>query len=70
MCIRDRNWVGNWKPDWKGSDLISIIVNNRNCIKSGGSYYVNSPLSFPTEELCNEFIKTFEDLLEQAKPLL
>lgn len=65
-----KNWVGDWKPDWKGSDPIFIIVNNRNCIKSGGSYYVNSPLSFPTEELCNEFIKTFEDLLEQAKPLL
>lgn len=65
-----KNWVGDWKPDWKGSDPISIIINNRNCIKSGGSYYVNSPLSFPTEELCEAFIDTFKDLLEQAKPLL
>ena len=69
ICLR-KNWIGDWKPDWKGSDPKLIIVNNRNCIKSGVSYHVNSPLSFPTEELREAFINTFKDLLEQARPLL
>ena len=65
-----KNWVGDWKPDWKSGDPIFIIVNNRNSIRSGRSWYVNNPLSFPTEELCEAFVDTFKDLLEQAKPLL
>ena len=65
-----KNWIGNWKPDWKSHDPIFIIINNRGSIKSGGSCYVNSAMSFPTEELCEAFIDTFKDLLEIAKPLL
>ena len=65
-----KNWVGDWKPDWKSGDPIFIIINNRNSIKSGRSWHVSSPLSFPTEELCEAFIDTFKDLLEIAKPLL
>ena len=65
-----KNWVGDWKPDWKSNDPIFIIINNRNSIKSGRSWHVSSPLSFPTEELCEAFVDTFRDLLEQAKPLL
>ena len=69
ICLR-RNWVGNWKPDWKSGDSIFIIINSMNSIKSSESCTLNSPLSFPTEELCEAFIDTFRDLLEQAKPLL
>ena len=70
ICLR-RNWVGNWKPDWKdGDDPKHIIVIDRNSVKIGVRRCVNSPLAFPTEELCEAFLATFKDLLEQAKPLL
>ena len=65
-----KDWVGSWKPDWTDGNPKIIIVINRDSVKYGGSCYVNSPLSFPTEEMCDEFIVTFKDLLEQAKPLL
>lgn len=65
-----KNWVGSWKPNWEDGDPKFIIVINRNSVNHGGSCYVNSPLSFPTEELCEAFIDTFKDLLEIAKPLL
>lgn len=65
-----KNWVGDWKPDWKSGDSIFIIINIMNSIKSRETCSVNRPLSFPTEELCEAFVDTFRDLLEQAKPLL
>lgn len=65
-----KNWVGDWKPDWKSGDSTFIIVNIMNSIKSRETCSVNSPLSFPSEELCEAFVDTFRDLLEQAKPLL
>lgn len=63
-------WIGNWKPDWTNKYAKFVIIINRNDIEDAMNYNVSSALSFPTEEMRNEFIATFKDLLEIAKPLL
>lgn len=63
-------WIGNWKPVWTNRDAKFVIIINRNDIEDAMNYNVSSALSFPTEEMRNEFIATFKDLLEIAKPLL
>ena len=65
-----KNWVGDWKPDWTCRDPTFIIVNSRGNVNGGVSYNVSSPMIFPTEEMRDELLTTFKDLLEQAKPLL
>lgn len=65
-----KDWIGNWKPDWTNRYAKFVIIINRNDIEDAMNYNVSSALSFPTEEMRNEFIATFKDLLEIAKPLL
>ena len=66
-----KNWVGDWKPDWKNSgEEKFVIIVNVNRIDNKIFYCMSHPLSFPTNEMCDEFIDTFKDLLEIAKPLL
>lgn len=67
-----RDWLGkNWKPDWKNNDVAKFtIISAENEICKGEHYKVNSSMSFPTEEMRDEFLDCFKDYLEQAKPLL
>ena len=66
-----KDWVGEWKPDYTNSRVAKFVIFNReNVICRGVDFIVNNPMSFPTEEMCNDFCETFKDLLEQAKTLL
>lgn len=66
-----KNWVGDWKPDWKNSGEVKFaICAAENRIVTGTCYCTSRPLSFPTEEMRDNFLDTFKDLLEIAKPLL
>ena len=66
-----RDWVGEWKPDWKNEDQTKFtIISAKNKIDDSISDFINRSMSFPTKEMRNEFIVTFKDLLEIAKPLL
>ena len=66
-----KNWVGYWKPDWKNNNVAKFtIITAENEISKGEHYKVNSSMSFPTEEMRDEFLDCFKDLLEQAKLLL
>lgn len=66
-----KNWVGEWNPDWKDSNVGKFtIIAGENEICKGVHYKVNSPMSFPTDNMRDEFFDTFRDLLEIAKPLL
>lgn len=66
-----KNWVGYWKPDWKNNNVAKFtIITAENEISKGEHYKVNSSMSFPTEEMRDEFLDCFKDLLEIAKPLL
>ena len=63
-------WIFDWKPDWKSQDSKFVITTFMNNLEGNINYNASRSLSFPTEEMCNEFIVTFKDLLEIAKPLL
>lgn len=66
-----RQWIGSWKPDWKNNNVTKFtIIAAENEISKGEHYTVNSSMSFPTDEMRDEFLDCFKDLLEQAKSLL
>lgn len=65
-----KDWVGEWKPDWESDESKYTIINEGNLFVSSLNVAVSSPMSFPTEEMRDEFLATFKDLLEQAKSLL
>lgn len=71
-----RDWIGEWEPDWYDFN------NNRYCICNGfktpdvigltvdSFVYLTKPLSFPTQQMAQEFLETFRDLIEEAKILI
>ena len=66
-----KQWVGNWKPDWTDEGQIKHnIYAQGNIVKPSESLYLQRSMSFPTDEMRDEFFDTFRDLLEIAKPLL
>lgn len=66
-----KDWVRYWKPDWTNYDQMKFTIHvEANEIIDCVNTYVSRSMCFPTEDMCNEFIDTFRDLLEIAKPLL
>ena len=66
-----RDWIGEWKPDWKNKKQWKFsIVSDTDKIEKCIGRTLSRSLSFPTEKMRDEFIETFKDLLENAKPLL
>ena len=65
-----KDWVGEWKPDWGKDSKKYIIYNYANAVSKGIVLNTVSHLSFPTEEMRDEFFECFEDFLEQAKTLI
>ena len=63
-------WIFDWKPDWTSQDQKFVITTFKNNIEENINYNASRSLSFPTEDMCNEFLDCFKDLLEQAKSLL
>ena len=70
MSLRQA-WIGDWKPDWRSEYSYNYCI-----IDGGGSFEIcilNQciyALSFPTNDMAEDFMNTFKDLLEVAKPLL
>jgi hypothetical protein len=69
LQLRER-YIGDWKPDWTNPTIKHGISNISNKLDECSSYYTNKVLSFPTQELRDEFYNNFQELLETAKPLL
>ena len=76
--LRDA-WVGDWEPDWevewKQSQLSSevrkyTIIYYSNELSICYTIWRSNVLAFPTEEMATDFLKTFRNLLEQAKMFL
>ena len=65
-----KDWVGEWKPDWGKDSKKYIIYNYANAVSKGIVLNTVNYLSFPTEEMRDEFFECFEDFLEQAKTLI
>lgn len=65
-----KDWIGEWKPDWTRHEIKFTIVVEGNEIVDGINTNVRCSMCFPTKEMRDEFVDTFRDLLEIAKPLL
>lgn len=59
-----------WVKGWDAEDCsIKIIAKDEDIFKDSYMQFMHG-LSFPTSEMADEFMETFRDLLEVAKPLL
>lgn len=72
QLIQLRNcYNGDWVPDWNDeSRLKSVIVNNGGKDLRTHSITTNYVLTFKSEELRDQFLENFGDLIEIAKPLI
>ena len=71
LICRNAWWkVLNWKPDWKDEDVKYCITNALNRVRTTSNHENNRILAFPTEEIRDQFLSTFRDLIEEAKELL
>ena len=64
-------WVGDWKQ-FKGNSCAGIFysVSDDKVTVSYDRFWTNITLSFPTEEMAEDFLNCFRDLCETAKILL
>lgn len=65
-----RDWIGEWEPVFKQIDKKWAISNHSGNV---GVYWyaeVNHVLSFPTQQIAEEFLETFRNLIEEAKMLI
>ena len=66
-----RDWIGEWEPDWnKPYDDKFIIYGYKNEVRICNSTITSASLSFPSDQLAQEFLETFRDLIEEAKILI
>lgn len=61
-------WVGDFKFDWDSKDYFCITNTLLDPTVVETSY--PKVLSFPSEEIADEFLECFGDLIKQAQPLL
>lgn len=59
-----------WKPDWIKGSYNAVITYGRHNLTSDCPYWGNRILSFQTENICEDFLKNFRELIEQAKELI
>lgn len=69
IILRDA-WWGEWKPDWEKSNTKYGICAYRNKIDTFNVILDSRLLAFPTAEMCEDFLETFRDLIEEAKMFL
>lgn len=66
-----RDWIGEWEPDWKKEEQKKYVIE---CIgfsiRTGIQETYIRNLSFPTQQMAQEFLETFCDLIEEAKILI
>ena len=60
-----------WQPDWKDPNQVKYTIEYfQDKIKTYYPLGNSHILAFATDELRNEFLKNFKDLIKEAKPLL
>ena len=67
--LRDA-WWEDWKPNWDDTNKKFTIFCDRDILVWGTNYSYQRVLAFPTQEMRDEFLGTFRDLIEEAKSLL
>lgn len=66
-----RAWIGDWCPDWNNEKISKWCIgywNNKIDVFDYGQ--ILRSLSFPTQEMAEDFKNCFKDLLEKAKTLI
>ena len=59
-----------WLPDWKEQSVKHTILIDNDDIVVGKSYVISCFLAFQTEELAEEFLNNFRELIEEAGDLI
>jgi len=60
-----------WKPNWDNRYQDKYVLRfEGDILVTGTQYYTATFLSFQSEEIRDEFLENFRDLIETAKPLL
>lgn len=68
--LRDA-WWGEWKPDWKDVTQNQYCIGvNSDCISIKCIAFQQRILAFPTAEMRDDFLKTFRNLIKEAKMFL
>ena len=67
--LRDEYRRG-WLPDWKEQSIKHTILIDHDDIVVGKSYVISCFLAFQTEELAEEFLNNFRELIEEAGDLI
>jgi hypothetical protein len=66
-----RDWIGEWEPDWGNTKIKYYVLEcAENTVKIYPRWTCVRSLSFPTQQMAHEFLKTFRDLIEEAKILI
>lgn len=66
-----RDWIGEWEPDWNKPYADKFIIYGYlNKIGVCNSTTTSASLSFPSNQMAEEFLETFYDLIEEAKILI
>lgn len=66
-----RDWIGEWEPDWQNHQTQHYVIEYLDDrIRIYPQWYYARSLSFPTQQMAQEFLKTFHDLIEEAKILI
>ena len=65
-------WVGDWEQPNSNTETAAILysVNTQEVMVHYSNFWASNVLSFPTEEIAQEFLDCFRDLCETAKCLL
>lgn len=66
-----RDWIGEWKSDWHNPTILKhCLMVNYEEVSVVPYQTLGHVFSFPTEQMAEEFLKTFSDLIEEAKILI
>lgn len=66
-----RDWIGEWEPNWLDPSDKFIFYRLGNDVRIYTSHHsAANGLSFPTKQMAQEFLKTFRDLIKEAKILI
>lgn len=68
----DNGLIDDWEPDWKNTHADKYCITNsyNKGIRVDIYVYTIKSLPFPSREMAEDFMQTFKDLLEIAKPLI
>lgn len=69
IILRDA-WWGEWEPDWNNDENKYCIYSFNSGMRISDTCYSPFFLAFPTKEMATDFLKTFRDLIEEAKMFL